>query len=376
MENTPFPVTRRRAEELVAAHGSPLILLSLKQASQNYVTMQRLMPEVLPHYAMKSNPHPELVKTFAQLGSHFDVATVGEMEVLHKLGVPGERMLYANTIKPQQSLLRAKDLGCKGVTYDNHAELEKIADCWPGCPVLLRLRVENPDALVDLNAKFGALESDALSLLKAASDLGLKVLGLSFHVGSQTREATPFVRALETCRRVFDSAKEAGLNLTVLDMGGGWPIPERGQNIDASRLMTTVYAKAKELFPGVDLWAEPGRFFCGTTATLLTTVIGKEVRDGKAWYFLDDGLYGTFSGVIFDHWDFDLHFPRQGEEHLSVFAGPSCDSLDVMFRDRMAPDLHMGDLIMVPYAGAYTSASATTFNGFALTKILVLEEES
>ena len=162
--------------------------------------------------------------------------------------------------------------------------------------------------------------------------------------------------------------------LRVRDSGGGFPIPTPQQEVDTAALADTISQALRKYFPQTELWAEPGRFICGTAVNLITRVIGLEERNHQQWYFLGDGLYGSFSGIIFDHWDFELEHFKRGKKIPATFAGPSCDSLDVMFRDRPTVPLAMNDLILVPVCGAYTSASATTFNGLARAEYVVWEE--
>ena len=143
---------------------------------------------------------------------------------------------------------------------------------------------------------------------------------------------------------------------------------------ERSAIYSEINARLDEDFPNVEIWAEPGRFMCGTAVNLITSVIGVTERGGQPWYFLDDGLYGTFSGVIFDQWDFKLISFKEGEEVEATFAGPSCDSLDIMFRGKLTVRQEVGDLLLVPSCGAYTSASATTFNGFSKANFIVWED--
>ncbi len=173
---------------------------------------------------------------------------------------------------------------------------------------------------------------------------------------------------------LFDQAAQAGLKLRVLDIGGGFPIPEIDDDFDSEAMLYEISTALKEYFPNTEIWCEPGRFICGTTVNLITRVIGTQQRNSQQWYFLDEGLYGTFSGVIFDHWDFELETFKAGKKIPATFAGPSCDSLDIMFRDKMTPPLEVDDLILVPICGAYTSASATVFNGFAKAPRIVWED--
>ena len=167
------------------------------------------------------------------------------------------------------------------------------------------------------------------------------------------------------------------MKLRILDIGGGFPIPESKVNFNLPEMLSQINARLDEDFADVELWAEPGRYICGTAVNLLTSVVGVTERGGQPWYFLDEGLYGTFSGVIFDQWDFKLISFKDGEKKVAAtFAGPSCDSLDIMFRGRMTVPLAMGDLLLVPACGAYTSASATNFNGFDKAKVIIWEEEN
>ena len=178
----------------------------------------------------------------------------------------------------------------------------------------------------------------------------------------------------EDRREIFEEAAAAGMQLRILDIGGGFPIPEPKVRFNLKEMLKQINARLDEDFPNVEIWAEPGRFMCGTAVNLITSVIGVTERGGQPWYFLDDGLYGTFSGVIFDQWDFKLISFKEGEEVEATFAGPSCDSLDIMFRGKLTVRQEVGDLLLVPSCGAYTSASATTFNGFSKANFIVWED--
>lgn len=241
--------------------------------------------------------------------------------------------------------------------------------------MLLRLRIDNSSAHVDLNKKFGAARENALDLMLKAKEAGLDMAGIAFHVGSQTVSAEPYLHALDIARELFEEAKAAGLELRIIDIGGGFPIPEPKVKFNLPEMLQQINARLDEDFPNIEIWSEPGRYICGTAVNLITSVIGVTERGGQPWYFLDEGLYGTFSGVIFDQWDFKLISFKEGEERVAAtFAGPSCDSLDIMFRGRMTAPLEVGDLLLVPACGAYTSASATTFNGFSRARFVIWED--
>lgn len=370
-----FKLERESVEKLAEKYGSPLLVLSLKQIEANYMCLKTYMPRARVFYAIKANPYPEILKTMIKLGSSFDVASDGEIRTLHDMGVEGERLIYANPVKTTGGLQACRECGVSKMTFDSASEIEKIRAICPDATVLLRLRIDNSSAHVDLNKKFGAAREHALDLMLKAKEAGLDMAGIAFHVGSQTVSADPYLHGLDIARELFEEAAAAGLKLRILDIGGGFPIPEPKVRFNLPEMLKQINARLDEDFPGIDVWAEPGRYICGTAVNLITSVIGVNERGGQPWYFLDEGLYGTFSGVIFDQWDFKLISFKEGEERVAAtFAGPSCDSLDIMFRGKMTVPLEVGDLLLVPSCGAYTSASATTFNGFSKAQFVVWED--
>jgi ornithine decarboxylase len=372
--NKIFKLSKPEVEVLAERYGTPLVVISTEEIKKNYNFLTEHLPGVKLYYAVKANPAESIVRTLADLGSHFDVASDGEMNQLSAMGIEPERMVYANPIKTANGLSTAKRVGVNKFTYDSESEIDKMAKAVPGGTVLLRIRVDNPKALVDLNKKFGAQPEEAIRLLTLAREKGLDTAGLCFHVGSQSTSADAHLEALRICRQLYDEAAKLGFNFRILDIGGGMPIPSISETADVVAMAKDIRAGLAQYFPDIEIWAEPGRFMCGTAMNLITRVIGQQKRNNQQWYFLDEGLYGTFSGIIFDHWDFELEAYKAGKEIPATFAGPSCDSLDILFRDKLTVPLEMDDLILVPNCGAYTSASATEFNGFAKAPIIVWEE--
>lgn len=369
-----FRLNKEETEALAQEYGTPLLVLSLEQIEKNYRLLRTHLPRVKVFYAIKANPHRRILELMRDLGSNFDVASDGEIMELSSLGVDGSRMIYANPMKTVNGLRACRNAGVGKMTFDSAGEIDKMARECPGATVLLRIRIDNSSAHVDLNKKFGAAREQALEFLLKARDAGLDAAGIAFHVGSQTTSADPYLYALDIAREIFEEAAAAGMQLRIMDIGGGFPIPEPKVRFNLQEMLNQINARLDEDFPGVEIWAEPGRFICGTAVNLITSVIGVTERGGQPWYFLDEGLYGTFSGVLFDQWDFKLISFKEGEQVAATFAGPSCDSLDIMFRGKMTVRQEEGDLILVPICGAYTSASATTFNGFSKANFVVWED--
>lgn len=369
-----FQLNQTAVEALAEKYGTPLLVLSLEQIEKNYNLLRTHMPRVKVFYAIKANPHRRILELMRDLGSNFDVASDGEIMELASLGVDGSRMIYANPMKTVNGLRACRNAGVGKMTFDSAGEIDKMARECPGATALLRIRIDNSSAHVDLNKKFGAGREQALELLQKAKAAGLDAAGIAFHVGSQTTSADPYLNALDIAREIFEEAAVNGMQLRIMDIGGGFPIPEPKVRFNLAEMLKQINARLDEDFPGVEIWCEPGRFICGTAVNLITSVIGVTERGGQPWYFLDDGLYGTFSGVLFDQWDFKLISFKEGEQVAATFAGPSCDSLDIMFRGKMTVRQEEGDLILVPICGAYTSASATTFNGFSKANFVVWED--
>jgi len=261
------------------------------------------------------------------------------------------------------------------VTYDNLGELKKIKQYAPHAGLVLRLRVPNTGSMVELSSKFGCDPGEAVDLILSAFQLGLVVEGISFHVGSQCTNFQNFVQALDIASAVMREAKSRGHELKILDIGGGFPAPYDRHVKPFSALARKINAEIDRLFPAeIQILAEPGRFLVATCATSVARIIGKAVRDGKTCYYIDDSVYHTFSGIIFDHCQYHLKALKKGKTEVCAVFGQTCDALDTISLSEELPDLDIEDLVFSENIGAYSSASATCFNGFPPAKILHVNE--
>ena len=361
-----FILNENEMNELAKRQPTPFLVLSVDKVAENYAFLRKHLPRAGIYYAIKANPHPRALERLAALGSHFDVASAGEMEMLHAAGVDGSRMIYANPVHDARGFAAASRFGVKRFTFDDESEIPKLAAAAPGADVLVRVQVHNSKALVDLNTKFGAPLGSALPLLRKAEQAGLHAKGICFHVGSQSLSTAAYEEALLLVHHLFLEAEASGMHLTDLDIGGGFPIPSaEGLHVDLAAMLEAINRQLERLFPQTAVWTEPGRFLCGT-----------EQRGAVPWYILDEGIYGVFSGILFDHWEYPLHCFGNGAKIPSVFAGPSCDGIDVLYRDFPAPKLPIGANVLVSDIGAYTTVSATRFNGFEPAAVLVWEDQA
>jgi len=342
------------------------------------------MPRVIPFYAVKCNPEPGILRLLNALGTGFDCASKGEVEMMLKMGVHPSRIIFAHPCKRGTDIRFAKENGVDYTTFDTLSELHKIAEQHPGFKCVLRIRADDPDARVPLGLKYGADVEDAPELLRTAQALGLNVVGVSFHVGSACQNLYIFEEAIANARVIFGQAQAMGFAMELLDIGGGFTghFDERG-NVKFGEIANTINTALSTHFPeemGVRVIAEPGRYFAETAATLMTPVYGHRDRvcaDGeiKKDYWITDGLYGSFNCIIYDAQNPTYEVVRSPmlptltttSTFKSTIWGPTCDSADCVYKDHVLPELRNGDWLAFPNAGAYTVAGACDFNGIEFT---------
>lgn len=366
------------ARELGERHPTPLLVVSQSKLVETYRTMRDHLPGVELFYAAKANPNPHVLRTLFEQGCSVDVCSHGELLAAKEAGFSASQMLHTHPCKTRQNLLDCYNEGVRWFVYDNASELDKIQQLTPDVHLLLRLAMSADSSMINLSAKFGAAASEAIEMLLAARHRGLDVRGFSFHLGSQCLDPDDYRVVLERVRRIWDEAAALGFELEVLDIGGGFPAPYRdNQMMSLASYCDSVAAGLQEVFGDlpIRLIAEPGRGLVAECMTLVTRVLGKNVRGGLVWYIIDDGLYGSFSGKVFDHVDYNViaENPFNLPTYPCVIAGPTCDSSDVVSRDQMLPDLQVGDLLLVPTMGAYAGASACPFNGLPVAGSVLID---
>jgi len=373
-------MTQKELQSLAKKHGTPLVIIDHDVLRRNYAEFRRHLPKVQCYFAVKANAEPAIIRTFYKAGASFDVASMPEFmmvyENIKKLSAKAQqdfiwdKIIYANPTKPKETL-RTLDKYKPLVTYDNPAELEKIQKYAPHAGVVLRLGVANTGSQCELSNKFGCAPGEAVDLILAAFKLGLTVEGLSFHVGSQCTNFENFVQALNLAAAIMKESKSRGHEIKILDIGGGFPAPYNKHVRPFRELARVINAEIDRLFDrDIQILAEPGRFLVATAATSVARVIGKAVRDGKQCYYIDDSVYHTFSGIIFDHCQYPLQAFKSGKKEICAVFGQTCDGLDVISQSEHLPDLQIEDLVYAGNIGAYSNASATWFNGFPPAKVI------
>lgn len=363
----------------------PFYIVNLSTVISQFQRWSTNLPGVKPFYAVKSNPDRGILETLASLGANFDCASETEIrEVLSIVNDPN-RIIFANPFKIPYQLKYAASVGVKRMTADNVSELEKIRTYYPEAHVLIRIKPDDSKSLSPFSTKFGATVGEAEEMIAFSKINGLKIVGCAFHVGSNCQSAQAYHDVILDCARVFKYGASIGIDLTVLDIGGGFPGMVATQTGDSFEEMAKVINNAISdnfgEFPELEVIGEPGRFFASSSMTLVFNVIGKKpsLVEGKPGYkyYLDEGIYGGFNCIIFDHVipTLQLLCPRPtAVRYKATVFGPTCDSIDTLGIHEL-PELYIGEKLFCDNFGAYTACAASQFNGFANNKRFYVVQE-
>jgi diaminopimelate decarboxylase len=351
-------------------------IIDLGQLTASYSNWMRLLPDVKPYYAVKCNPNPVILDSLASLGINFDCASETEMKTIIEITKDPSRIIFANPCKMSSQIRYARSNDVDLMTFDCEEELYKIKLYHPYAKLVLRLAVDDSNSKCKFNKKFGCKLSQVEELLTICKTMKLDVTGFSFHVGSGCYSTDNFYNAIGDCKKAYEIAKNIGLTINIIDIGGGFPGTDNGIKFEdiAKRVKDAMtHFFRLELENGtIQFIAEPGRFFAEATHTLVLNVIGKKrmidetTGETKIVYYLNDGIYGSFNCIYFDH-RIPTILPfneRDGKLHKSLLFGPTCDSIDLIAEEIMLPELAIGEWVYVENFGAYTIAASSVFNGF------------
>ncbi|HUY84198.1 MAG TPA: type III PLP-dependent enzyme [Steroidobacteraceae bacterium] len=359
---------------LTTLYGSPLLIVDAERLRARYRRLAAALPGVDLHVALKPLPHRSVVEVLRDEGASFDLATNGEVELARRARVPADRCIHTHPIKRDGDIRSALAAGLDTFVVDNPDEIRKFVHLRKQVRLLIRVAFRHPGALCDLSRKFGCDPADVEDLIGLAHSFDLRVRGLSFHVGSQASDSMMHVEAVAACAALFERAAARGVRLEILDIGGGFPADYREPALPIERFCAPIRTALAALPREVRVIAEPGRYIVAPAAVGVATVMGRARRGDRWWYYLDDGLYGSYSGRLYDHASYQIDALTHGAERLpSVLAGPTCDGIDVIEENVALPRLAIGDLVIGRSMGAYTWASASEFNFFPKATVLVVD---
>ncbi len=354
-------------------HPTPYLITDLDTIRDRYRRLTTQLPGLNCYYAVKCNSSPEVLAALAACGARFEIASMGELELLDSVGADPEDVLYSHTVKPPRHIAAAYEAGVWRFAFDSEGELYKLAEHAPGSAVYVRLRVDDSTSIFPLSRKFGAESHEARALMLLAESLGLRPYGVTFHVGSQCASPSAWRQAIAAVGRLLARLADDGIELEMLNVGGGFPARYVGTVPSLDQIASVIRVAISELLPyePPHLAAEPGRYLVAESAVMVAGVLGREVRAGENWLYADVGAY---HGLIETHqtvdpWRFPLWSSRpdhafEAQEPFTV-TGPTCDSSDTMFFGVALPaTLDVGDELYIGSAGAYTLSYASSFNGF------------
>lgn len=378
------------ARAAIALHGTPLLLLEPERVRRQYRRLRQALPFVGLHYAVKALAHDAVLDLLDDVGCGFDVATGEELKMLTRRGVDASRIIHTHPIKKPGEIAEALAAGVRTFVVDNAAEIDKFRGAPADTRLLVRLAYRSPHAKSDLSSKFGVGPFEAAHLVEQALAAGITIAGFSYHVGSQLDDPDRFAAAAtDTLELMGILERRLNVQFDTLDIGGGFPASYDAEAAAIEDIAAVLRPVLEPHARRLDIIAEPGRVLVADAMTLVTSVVGIAERGDGRWYYLDDGLYGSYSNVLTedvhplvfaerdltgtDPWSGRVSAGSKAASHRwATLGGPTCDSSDVIAREVMLPELRVGDLLVSPTMGAYTTVTATRFNGRPLTPVALV----
>jgi ornithine decarboxylase len=361
------------AKTHLASEKTPALLMDKRRIEAKYEEFRTHFGNARVYYAVKSNPHPDIVMLLNRLGCDFEISSLGELERLLSMGVESRRITVGNPVKDPSLVKLAHRSGIDLTAFDSYSEIEKLAVLAPGTKVGVRLTVPNDGSEWPLTKKFGVEADQAVELLVQAKESGLRPVGIFFHVGSQCTIAGTWAKAIEKSWSVWQRATREGVELRMLNLGGGFPATYLRPVPSVAEIARVIHDSLAAFFPrDTEISIAPGRGLVGEAGVLAATVMAKAIRDGEQWLYLDVGVFNGLMEAV-GGIRYRIVPSRDGPARKWVLSGPTCDSFDVISNDVELPDLDVGERVYVTSAGAYTTAYASQFDGFPIPAIHFLE---
>jgi len=353
----------------------PFYIVDLDKVEEQFNKWVEYLPNIHPYFAVKSNPDNKIIKLLAKRGCNFDCASKNELKNVLSIVNNPDRIIFANPCKVSSHLTYARDNNIAMMTFDSMEELEKIHNLYPEAQILLRICVDDTNSMCKFNSKFGCSHSNILKIFDKVKSLRMNLVGFSFHVGSGCSDASSYYSAIEDCSIIYKASQDYGFNISVIDIGGGFPGVDKNikfvdicDNINMAIADFFLYETSNNIIRFI---AEPGRYFTEATHTLVINVIAKKKEEGVIKYYLSDGIYGSFNCINYDHQKPELIPLLSRDEYdlkyNSTFFGPTCDSLDCIYKDIEYHELNVGEWLYVTNFGSYTLSPSSSFNGFSVT---------
>lgn len=355
---------------------TPCLLFSLDQIKKNFWKIKQSINGVEVFYAIKANDHPKILEILNHEGASFEVSSINELRSLLRLGVDSNKISCLNPIKNPEFLNELNKNNVEIMAYDSIDEVDKIVKYAPKSKLVLRITVDNEGSDWPLTKKFGVSPSEAIPLLKYAKKKGLEPIGITFHVGSQCLNKNNWSSALFVCNDIWSQARIEKIKLTFLSLGGGLPIQHTKKIPTISEISDEINKILAENFKNKGMETrvsiEPGRGLVGDAAIMVTSVVGKAKRGIEDWIYIDVGVFNGLMETI-EGFAYEIETKQLRKKVNVTIAGPSCDSVDIPFKNKLLSEVKVGEKLYIINAGAYTTVYAANFNGFERPKIYFLD---
>jgi diaminopimelate decarboxylase len=351
---------------------TPFYIINIKDIINKYVEWHIKLPKVKAYYAVKCNNNDKIIKILHTLGCNFDCASKKEIELIKEYTGTTKNIIYAHPCKMISHLKYAKKHNVNLMTFDCVEELYKIKEHHENAKLLLRLCVDDSKSLCQFNSKFGCKIDNIDKIFDTVINLKLNLAGFSFHVGSGCKDPHSYYTALKTCKDAYTIALNRNIMPSIIDIGGGFP-GTNNTEITFDDIVDNINNGISDYFANtkVSFIAEPGRYLVEKSHTLVLSVVSRKKEDNVIKYYLNDGVYGSFNCIHYDHQTPTL-IPYNGDngddQYNSTFFGPTCDSMDVIYKNIPFKELQIGDILYVKNFGAYTVSPSTIFNGYSVTE--------
>lgn len=353
----------------------PFYIVDLGKVEEQYNIWVNYLPSIQPYFAVKSNPDNLIINLLAKLGCNFDCASKCELMNAMSIVDNPDRIIFANPCKISSHLRYACENNISKMTFDSIEELEKIYNIYPAAQIILRICVDDTNSKCKFNSKFGCPLCNIPKIFERIKSLQMNLVGFSFHVGSGCSDATSFYNAIKDCAITYKTSLDYGFAISIIDIGGGFPGVDK--NIKFADICDNINRAIVDFFSYetrnniIKFIAEPGRYFTEATHTLVLNVIAKKTEENVIKYYLSDGIYGSFNCINYDHQTPELipliSRDNNDKKYNTTFFGPTCDSLDCIYKDIQYQELNVGDWLYISNYGSYTIAPSSSFNGFSVT---------
>lgn len=359
----------------------PFYIIDLQKLEYMYKIWTKYLPNIKPYYAIKSNPDKNIIKKLYELGCNFDCASKNEIKTILELTNDNTKIIYANPCKSISYIQYAKNNNISLMTFDCIEELHKIYSHYPEANIILRIAVDDSNSLCKFNYKFGCkTDNDTITnIFEECKKIRMNIYGISFHVGSGCNNSNNYYEALRKCRNIYNIAKKYDNNIEVIDIGGGFYGIDKIDNISFAEIVDKIKNGQEDFFgdiPNIKYIAEPGRYFSETCQILVVNIIAKKKETDVIKYYINDGIYGSFNCIDYDYQNpqiIQLKTSKNKNKYNSIFFGPTCDSIDIIYDNINITELEIGDWLYIENFGSYTNATDSSFNGFKTTEKVYLD---